>query len=367
MFAQFKLIEIIPRLAPLGGAEKMVVDMCIDIAQRRPDVDLLLVRLYDEDNYLTRALIDAGVKTVSVGKKKGIDFRAAKKLYSVVKEFDPDVIHSHVASLVTIFLSSLHNEYQVFHTIHTTPNKESMGFKFKPHNLFMRYLFKTSIVPVAISESIRSEVSRFFGKSVEEIPVVQNGINLSQYSNKNSFSERSIDFLYAGRFIVGKNILQIIKAFEKFNSEEKKANLYLGGTGECFEECVNYVKTKDIKNIEFLGFRNDMPSLLSNTKFLVMASLVEGNPIVVNEAVASGTFVLSSNVGGISDVVNDTCGLLYLPIDVETLSEKMKWCYENKESIEKSLRENYKNNSSNISIISTVDNYIFLFQNNSIK
>lgn len=360
---KFKLVEILPRTAPVGGAEKMVVDMCVDITKRRPDIDLLLVRLYDEeDNCLIESLKKAGVKTVSLGKKKGIDFKVAKKLSTVVNEFNPDVIHSHVASLLTIFLADLHNEYPIYHTIHTTPNKQSKGSKLKPNNLFERYLFKSGIVPVAISESIRDEISKYYGKRKEEIPVIENGVNLISYSNKKPILKRDIDFLFAGRFIEGKNAELIIKAFEKFKVEEEKANLYLAGSGPCFEECFNYVKQKDLKNVNFLGFSDDIPSLLSRTKILVMASVVEGNPIIINEAIASGTFVLSSKVGGIPDVVNDTCGLLYLPIDEETLCSKMKWCYQNLKLIEKNLKENFSANSSKISIESTVDGYISLLQ-----
>ena len=360
---KIKLCEIIPRLTPLGGAEKMVVDMCINIAKNRPDVDLLFVILYDEDdNYLMHSLKEAGVNTVTLGKKKGIDFKAAKRLSEVVNEFEPDIIHSHLVSLITIFLADLHNEYPIFHTIHTTPNKVSKGSKLKPNNIFERYLFKTSIVPVAISENVRNEISRYYGKGLDEIPVIENGVDLLGFSAEKPYKDREIDFLYAGRFIKTKNVPLIIKAFEKFSLENKNVNLSLAGTGENFDECFNYAKQNNIKNINFLGFVSDMSSLLSQTKVLVMASSVEGNPIIVNEAVASKTYVLSSNVGGISDVVNDTCGLLYDQIDADTLCEKMRWCYENFLQIEEKIKLNYQKNTDKISINKTVDGYISLFK-----
>ena len=73
--------------------------------------------------------------------------------------------------------------------------------------------------------------------------------------------------------------------------------------------------------VRFLGLRKDIPSVLSASDVLVHSSLREGLPRVVLEALAVGTPVVATAVGGVPDAVTDgVSGLLVPPEDPAALA-----------------------------------------------
>jgi glycosyltransferase involved in cell wall biosynthesis len=73
--------------------------------------------------------------------------------------------------------------------------------------------------------------------------------------------------------------------------------------------------------VRFLGLRKDIPALLSASDVLVHSSLREGLPRVVLEALAIGTPVVATAVGGVPDAVAEgVTGLLVRPEDPAALA-----------------------------------------------
>jgi len=78
------------------------------------------------------------------------------------------------------------------------------------------------------------------------------------------------------------------------------------------------------KYVRLLGTRTDVPNLLSASDILVLASLWEGLPGVIAEAMASGLPVVATNVGGIPELVVDgKTGLLVPPGDATSLADAL--------------------------------------------
>ncbi len=67
---------------------------------------------------------------------------------------------------------------------------------------------------------------------------------------------------------------------------------------------------KSIKNIHFLGFRNDVELFYPTFDVLLITSTIEGIALVSLEAMTAGTPVISTNVGAMGEVVNNTNGFL---------------------------------------------------------
>lgn len=125
---------------------------------------------------------------------------------------------------------------------------------------------------------------------------------------KNNSESRIIGFI--GRDSTVKNIKMFIDAFYNFN---KKVNGYkVMMVGDYTEQTKKYVADKGLSGqIIFTGYADDVRQYIDKMEFMVICSLSEGMPMVVLEALAMGCPVVSSNVGGLSEVINNDTGLLF--------------------------------------------------------
>ena len=65
----------------------------------------------------------------------------------------------------------------------------------------------------------------------------------------------------------------------------------------------------------FLGWRADLDRLYADLDVVVLTSRNEGSPVALIEAMAAGVPVVSTNVGGVADVVEDGTSGLLAPMD----------------------------------------------------
>ncbi len=99
----------------------------------------------------------------------------------------------------------------------------------------------------------------------------------------------------------------------------------LVGDGECREELQRSVDEMSIDDrVIFLGFRDNVRSLMLQFDMLVLSSLWEGLPLVPIEAFSVGKAVIASNIDGTDEIVEDGVnGMLYDPHRADLLAEKI--------------------------------------------
>lgn len=306
------ILEIIPSFFPVGGAETFVSDLSLALHKIEGN-RVICVCLYNKskNDFISKKLIKAGVPVLFIGKRKGIDLACALRLKMLIKKINPDVIHSHLNTIVTLWIAKFKRKIPWVYTFHTTVNVSTYGKVSSLKNLLLRRLIKKRrITPVGISKIVSCSVNNYFG--VDCTKTIYNGVDISKYDYSIEPSKRPIDFLFVGRFISLKNPLSIIKAFNKFNANRTNmCKLVMLGNGHDYEECKNYLSENKISNVELKGIVNNPEYYFSRSKILLLASSVEGNPIVINEALASGTFVVSTDVGGIRDVTDKDSAILF--------------------------------------------------------
>lgn len=118
--------------------------------------------------------------------------------------------------------------------------------------------------------------------------------------------------------------------------------LRIGGTGPLQELTVQYANKTD--GIEYLGFidQSDMLEFYNGLQLLVLPTNSEGLPNVALEAMACGTPVLATPVGGLPDIIEDgETGFLMEDNDPETIRENVKRAlsHPNREQISANARE----------------------------
>lgn len=141
-----------------------------------------------------------------------------------------------------------------------------------------------------------------------------------------------------------KNITGIVDAIEKLSKIRTDFKMVLIGEGENFEDITKLVIEKGLQNhIEFTGVleREELVNEFTKASFLLINSNYENMPVVINEAMACGLPVLSTNVGGISEHLDATKGKLIEPKQPEQLLTQFQWMLDHLDSFEPSSIRQY--------------------------
>jgi glycosyltransferase involved in cell wall biosynthesis len=137
-------------------------------------------------------------------------------------------------------------------------------------------------------------------------------------------SKDDILVLSVGELQKRKNHEPMIRAVAALNNP--KVKYYICGRGELNEYLHNLVKELGAeKQIEFLGYRRDIPDLMNAADIYAHPSLREGLGLASLEAMAAGLPLVTSNVQGIPDYVeNGVTGFMCDPMDVESYKKNLK-------------------------------------------
>ncbi|MFB5707540.1 glycosyltransferase [Acinetobacter radioresistens] len=312
-----KILYVITGLG-VGGAEKVVCDLADQMILKGHDVKIV---------YLTGSVL---VKPISpriellplhLNSASNV-FSASRKYKKIIRDFSPDVIHSHMIH-ANIFARLNHLSFKYIRLICTAHNSNEGGrmrmLAYKLTN------FLSNLNTNVSQEASKSLISKgAFNKN--NLITVYNGIDLNKFNffNKDKNSNELI-FLSVGRFNKQKDYPNLFKAISSLkNKINKELKFYITGDGELRPQLEQLIVDLGIaNNVVLLGKRSDIPSLLNKADYFILSSRHEGLPTVVIEAMACGTFVIATDCGGSAEIMGDT-GILVPPQNSEALAEAIK-------------------------------------------
>lgn len=156
---------------------------------------------------------------------------------------------------------------------------------------------------------------------------IYNGVNFNKFTTSvEKFSTTS--FVFIGNIIKTKGIYELIEAAQQLLNKGNEFNFHFIGNGPELNNISNIIKQSNLdKQIILHGTVNhdEVVKLLQKCHVLVLPSYREGVPNVIMEAFACGVPVVATNVGGISEVLNEKNGVLlntYQPKDIVAGIEK---------------------------------------------
>ena len=131
-------------------------------------------------------------------------------------------------------------------------------------------------------------------------------IDTDFFNIKKPFSQRKNVVGYVGRLVEEKGVKKLLQAIELMN-KYGKITFLLGGEGPLFEEIKKFRPSNQCEIVK-TGWipEKNLPNILNELKLLVLPTQhAEGLPTIILEAMACGTPVLATPVGGIPDVIKD--------------------------------------------------------------
>lgn len=263
------------------------------------------------------------------------DYAAYKEIKKIIKEFKPDIVHTHASKAGAIGrLAAISCKVPVIiHTFHGHVFHSYFGkLKTNFYKIIERYLAKKSTAIIAISQIQKQELSETFHIAPKnKIYVVPLGFDLTKFTlnkeqnrkefrEKYNLSESQIAIGIIGRLAPIKNHELFIESIA-FLKENKFSNFkaFVIGDGEtkqkikdtCVKNNVSFSENpKDEVDVIFTSWITNIDFALHGLDIVALTSLNEGTPVSIIEAQAAGKFVVSTNVGGIKDVLHPNCGLL---------------------------------------------------------
>ena len=148
----------------------------------------------------------------------------------------------------------------------------------------------------------------------DKIVVIPNGIIVPEVNNLDStylkkelnLSDRNKILLTAGRLTYEKGHVFLLRSLPKILEVFPEIILVIAGDGVLRSDLEREAKELNISNqVYFLGFRKDVPRLLASADLFILSSRSEGLPMVILEAMGVGIPILSTDVGGIGEVIRD--------------------------------------------------------------
>lgn len=184
---------------------------------------------------------------------------------------------------------------------------------------------------IAVGEELAQAIERDYGVQKEKLSVMSMGIDRSIFHEVNKkemqqalqMDSTRTNFLFVGNIIEEKGLLELITAFQQL--DEAKAALYcIGSTKDAaFSAKVQaLVKSAHIHFIQPMPQR-ELVRYFQAADAFVLPSHIEGLGLVALEAMACGTPVIASNVGGLKYMLQDGAGVLVPAKDTQALQQAM--------------------------------------------
>lgn len=349
-----KVLRIINRFN-LGGPTYNVAYLSKYMSN---DFETLLVGGAKDDTEESSNFIleNLGLKPVIVEEMlREIDFKndyiAYKKLKKLILEFKPDIVHTHASKAGTLgrLAAASCGVPIIIHTFHGHVFHSYFGkFKTAFYKKIERYLAKKSTVIIAISEIQKHELVNVHKIcKADKVKVIPLGFDLSKFQenitdkrklfrSKYNLDEDEIAISIIGRLVPIKNHTLFLEAL-KIVSEKtsKKIRAFIVGDGE--ERQTIELKAKELgipfvdgtqsnkkALLTFTSWIKEIDVVLSGSDIIALTSFNEGTPVSLIEAQAANKPIVTTNVGGIENVVlpNETA-LLCNNNDTNQFSEAL--------------------------------------------
>lgn len=317
--------------AEAGGAEQIVVTLADAFRTRGHDVTVLVM----EEGWLTEELARMQLPFSLIKSQRSYDVSFPFRLAARFKDLKAEVVHSHLLDsnfygALACKLAGIRHVGTDHGDIHLPQRKRFLKLKLQTASFLGSSLTAVSkhtarkLVELGVSESRASCIYN----PVEIIdPSTE---RRSEIRAELGISPEAWVWIHVAMMTRVKDQQTMLHAMQACSPDQY---LLLAGDGPLREALKAEAKKCNVdQNVRFLGFRSDVPQLLSAADGFILSSLSESMPMSLLEAMSAGLLPVSTKVGGVGEVINDERGFLFAPGDSEALAEIMNTACANREA-----------------------------------
>ena len=253
-----------------------------------------------------------------------------KHITQMIEEFQPDIIHAHHVWITPYVSASFPLPYVV--TCHGT---DLIGIgkdeRYKDYALVGAHRAHGII---AISKQVENDAISAYSVKPERCHLIGNGFGEENFkiiegltkkdilAECNIASEETPVVAFVGKFTDLKGIDVLLKAAQIYEKEIEGVRTVLVGHGELWDEMNELAKELNLKGVSFVGGKTqkEVAEVFNVADLAVVPSRIEGFGLVAIEAMACGTPVVATKVGGLPEFVSEEVGSLVDKNDVEAFA-----------------------------------------------
>ena len=342
-----RVLRIIARLN-VGGPALHVAHLSRELDHLGYETTLVAGRVGPGEGSMEYVVDELGVQPVYIDELRrelsfASDAPAVRRIVQLIRRLRPTVLHTHTAKAgavgrIAALLAGSARPPVVVHTFH---GHVLRGY-FPPTRarVFRRIeqvLARSSDALIAVSPEVRDDLVELGVAPPAKIAVVRLGLDLDQRLSADGSARATVraelgipddSFLigWLGRMTEIKRVDDLLAACARLRANGVDAYLALVGDGPLRDELRERAEGLGIADrTRFVGFREQVGGLYSAFDAVALTSANEGTPVTVIEALACGLPVVATDVGGVSDVIQDgRSGYLVPAEDVEAVADRLE-------------------------------------------
>jgi glycosyltransferase involved in cell wall biosynthesis len=274
-----------------------------------------------------------GVSIHVVGRRKSLDPRRLTDLVRLLRQLRPDLIHTVLptANLWGLLAARWVGIRPCIGSLRGLRHRR-LDRWYWIDRLTLCHLADAVVVN---SDTVKDNCIRMLGVKPRKIHRIYNGTRLPKVLEGDraeflqSLGIRNLDrpvVSVLGRLDANKSVGDVLSAVRLLLDCDRPVTLLVGGSGPCLSALQLQARRAGIENqVMFLGPVRDVPMLFRGTDLLVCASRSEGFPNVVLEAMASGVFVVATDISAHREMVrHGITGVLFEPGNPRALADAIQ-------------------------------------------
>lgn len=296
-----------------GGLEQVILNL-IKHTPADLGVEHIVVSLTDEID-MAEHLPD-GVRCLSLNKKPGNDPKIHLKLFKLLRELKPSVLHTYNFGTIEYHpIAKLAGVKVNVHADHGLGGDHPEG-KDKFHNRIRKLASLFINEYIVVSDDLKKWVVNTVGVNPNKVDFVFNGVEVQEFSPEqrdNFTKEQPFKLLNVGRAAGVKNQASLIRAFHEAKSLKPEMNIHLTIVGDG-PELENLKSIRDDLGLEdsisLPGIQFDINKRMADCDGFALSSKYEAMPMTVLEAMSNTRPVICPMVGGVCDFISDDDAML---------------------------------------------------------
>lgn len=254
-------------------------------------------------------------------------FKKAIRNY-IIKNGRPDLVHVHVPVKAGVLALWVKKNYKISYLvtehwgIYNDVIEDSYAAKGIAFKRFSQKIFQQASRFISVSEYLAKGVNKLIGR--KDYEVIPNTVNTDLFSYKEK-KDPVFRFIHVSNMVSLKNAEGILRSFKNFIEQNGIAELIMAGDKHLhirsYAQSLGFPKGV----LTFLGEipYTQVAKEMQKADSLLLFSTIENSPCVIGEALCCGLPVITTNVGGIPELVDHSNALIIESKDEAALSQAM--------------------------------------------